>query len=312
MFVNQGKPLVIESNTERPASLEDVQRIVSHWIETLPAHDSARIRLSRASGKPKRLLMSTAIHKNLKFEVTQNKVSLEAKSRRISLEVSDFVLTTEVDGTTFLIIFELKNTSRLKPLTRVIDSLSRTEHPVFFSRAFNALSSITNELSSQSVEELTASPSDFELLVNALSAASIAAESSDGDPLIRAKLRGIEHRKRIIEKLGGSLSVEQVSELIGISRQAVDKRRSQNQLIGLIQGKRGYAYPAFQFEDGRTLDGLKEVLDALSGHDPWMQSIFFANGNDRLNHRTPLDALRQGETEAVVRAAEAYGEQGAA
>ena len=303
---------MIESNTERPASLEDVQRIVSHWIKTLPAHDSARIRLSRASGTPKRLLMSTAIHKNIKFEVTQNKVSLEAKSRRISLEVSDFALTTEVNGTTFLVIFELKNTSRLKPLTRVIDSLSRTEHPVFFSRAFNALSSITNELSSQSVEELTASPTDFELLVNALSAVSIAAESSDGDPLIRAKLRGIEHRKRIIEKLGGTLSVGQVSELIGISRQAVDKRRSQNQLIGLTQGKRGYAYPAFQFEDGKTLGGLKEVLDALSGHDPWMQSIFFANGNDRLNNRTPLDALRQGETEAVVRAAEAYGEQGAA
>lgn len=303
---------MIESDTERPASLEDVQRIVSHWIKSLPAHDSARIRLSRASGTPKRLLMSTAIHKNIKFEVTQNKVSLEARSRRISLEVSDFVLTTEVDGTTFLVIFELKNTSRLKPLTRVIDSLSRTEHPVFFSRAFNALSSIANELSSQSVEELTASPTDFELLVNALSAASIAAKSGEGDPLIRAKLRGIEHRKRIIEKLGGTLSAEQVSELIGISRQAVDKRRSQNQLIGLIQGKRGYAYPAFQFEDGKTVDGLKDVLDALSGHDPWMQSIFFANGNDRLNRRTPLDALRQGETEAVVRAAEAYGEQGAA
>jgi hypothetical protein len=264
------------------------------------------------SGTPKRLLMSTAIHKNLKFEVTQSKVSLEAKSRRISLEVSDFVLTTGVDGATFLVIFELKTRSRLRPLTRVIDSLSRTEHPVFFSRAFNALSSITNELSSQSVEELTASPTDFELLVNAVSATSTAAASTDGDPLIRAKLRGIEHRKRILEKLGGILSAEQVSELIGISRQAVDRRRSQNQLIGLTQGKRGYAYPAFQFEDGKTLDGLKEVLDALSGHDPWMQSIFFANGNDRLNGRTPLDALRQGKTEAVVRAAEAYGEQGAA
>ena len=304
--------MVIESNTERPASLEDVQRIVSHWIKTLPAHDSARIRLSRVSGTPKRLLMSTAIHKNLKFEVTQSKVSLEAKSRRISLEVSDFVLTTEVDGATFLVIFELKTSSRLRPLTRVIDSLSRTEHPVFFSRAFNALSSITNELSSQSVEELTASPTDFELLVNAVSATSTAAASTDGDPLIRAKLRGIEHRKRILEKLGGTLSAEQVSELIGISRQAVDRRRSQNQLVGLTQGKRGYAYPAFQFEDGKTLDGLKEVLAALSGHDPWMQSIFFANGNDRLNGRTPLDALRQGKTEAVVRAAEAYGEQGAA
>ena len=304
--------MVIESNTERPASLEDVQRIVSLWIKTLPAHDSARIRLSRVSGTPKRLLISTAVHKNLKFEVTQSKVSLEAKSRRISLEVSDFVLTTEVDGATFLVIFELKTSPRLSPLTRVIDSLSRTEHPVFFSRAFNALSSITNELSSQSVEELTASSTDFELLVNAVSATSTAAASTDADPLIRAKLGGIEHRKRILEKLGGTLSAEQVSELIGISRQAVDRRRSQNQLIGLTQGKRGYAYPAFQFEVGKTLDGLKEVLNALSGHDPWMQSIFFANGNDRLTGKTPLDALRQGETEAVVRAAEAYGEQGAA
>jgi hypothetical protein len=292
--------------------LEDVQRIVSLWIKTLPAHDSARIRLSRVSGTPKRLLISTAVHKNLKFEVTQSKVSLEAKSRRISLEVSDFVLTTEVDGATFLVIFELKTSPRLSPLTRVIDSLSRTEHPVFFSRAFNALSSITNELSSQSVEELTASSTDFELLVNAVSATSTAAASTDADPLIRAKLGGIEHRKRILEKLGGTLSAEQVSELIGISRQAVDRRRSQNQLIGLTQGKRGYAYPAFQFEVGKTLDGLKEVLNALSGHDPWMQSIFFANGNDRLTGKTPLDALRQGKTEAVVRAAEAYGEQGVA
>jgi biotin operon repressor len=311
LFVNHEVLVMIESHTERPASLEDVQRIMSHWIESLPAPDSARIRISRTPGAPKRLLMSTSIHKDLKFEVTQDKVSLEAKSRRISLEVPDFALTAEVDGTTFLVIFQLKNTSQIRPLTRVIDSLSRTEHPVFFSRAFNALTSITNELPAESVEELNASSTDFELLVNALFAATTNAESIDPDPLVRAKLRGVEHRKRILEKLGGTLSAEQVSELIGISRQAVDKRRSQNQLIGLTQGKRGYAYPAFQFENGKTIDGLKEVLDALSGHDPWMQSIFFANDNDRLSS-TPVDALHQGKTEAVIRAAEAYGEQGAA
>jgi hypothetical protein len=303
---------MIETRTERPASLEDVQRIMNHWLESLPASDSSRIRISRTAGASKRLLISTPIHGDLKFEVTQDKVSLEAKSRRISLEVPDFALTTEVDGKTFLVIFQLKNTSQIRPLTRVIDSLSRTEHPVFFSRAFNALTSIANELPAQSVEELTASSTDFELLVNALFAATMKTESIDPDPLIRAKLRGIEHRKRIIEKLGGTLSAEQVSETIGISRQAVDKRRSQNQVIGLTQGKRGYAYPAFQFEDGKAIDGLKEVLDALSGHDPWMQSIFFANENDRLNGSTPVEALRQGKTGAVVRAAEAYGEQGAA
>ena len=303
---------MIESHTERPASLEDVQRIMSHWSESLPTPDSVRIRISRTAGAPKRLLMSTPVHGDLKLEVTQDKVSLQAKSGRISLEVPDFSLTTEVDGTRFLVTFELKNYSHLRPLTRVIDSLYRTEHPVFFSRAFNALNSIANELPAQSVEELTASSTDFELLVNTLFAATINTESTDPDPLIRAKLRGIEHRRKILEKLGGTLSAEQVSELIGISRQAVDKRRSQNQLIGLTQGKRGYAYPAFQFENGKTIDGLKEVLDALSGHDPWMQSIFFANDNDRLNRSTPVEALRQGKTGAVVRAAEAYGEQGAA
>jgi hypothetical protein len=304
--------MVIESNTERPASLEDVQRIMSQWIETLPAHDSTRIRLSRASGTPKRLLMSSAIHKNLKFELTHEILSFEAKSRKISLEVADFDLRTEVDGTTFVVIFQLKNASQLKPLTRLLESLSRTEHPVFFSRAFNGLSEIANELSSQGIEELTASSTDFELLVNTLSASPVAADPGDADPLIRAKLRGIEYRRRVLEKLGGTLSAEAVANLIGLSRQAVDKRRSQNQLIGLTQGRRGYAYPAFQFEDGQTLTGLKEVLDALSGHDPWMQSIFFANGNDRLDGKTPLESLRQGKLESVILAARVYGEQGAA
>src|SRR6201984_3234123 len=100
---------MIESHTERPATLEDVQRIMSQWIESLPASDSARIRISRTAGAPKRLLMSTPMHGDLKFEVTHDKISLEAKSRRISLEVPDFALTTEVDGTKFGVIFELKN-----------------------------------------------------------------------------------------------------------------------------------------------------------------------------------------------------------
>jgi hypothetical protein len=73
-----------------------------------------------------------------------------------------------------------------------------------------------------------------------------------------------------------------------------------------------YTYPAFQFEDGKTLNALKEILKALKSHDPWMQSIFFVNENDRLEGRTPLEVLRQGELDAVIRAAEVYGEQGAA
>ena len=54
------------------------------------------------------------------------------------------------------------------------------------------------------------------------------------------------------------------------------------------------------------------MLDALRDHDPWMQSIFFPKSNDTLSGKTPLEALRQGDRESVIRAAESYGEQGAA
>ena len=108
------------------------------------------------------------------------------------------------------------------------------------------------------------------------------------------------------------LSAEETAKLLAISRQAVDKRRRQGQLLGLIQGRRGYAYPAWQFENGRTIKDLEKVLEALRDHDPWMQVTFFLNSNDRLAGMSPLDVLRAGETGRVVSAAAEFGEQGAA
>lgn len=95
-----------------------------------------------------------------------------------------------------------------------------------------------------------------------------------------------------------------------MSRQAVDKRRAANQLLALTQGRRGYSYPSFQFYEGTTLKGLTEVLEKLSALDPWMQLNFFTSQNERLGG-TPIDALREGRLDAVVRLASGYGEQGA-
>ena len=91
-----------------------------------------------------------------------------------------------------------------------------------------------------------------------------------------------------------------------------DKRRAQNQLVALTQGRRGYGYPAFQFADGKTTGGLEEVLKALKAFDPWMQLAFFVTPNDRLSGSTPTQALRAGHRSDVLRAARSYGEQGAA
>jgi hypothetical protein len=116
----------------------------------------------------------------------------------------------------------------------------------------------------------------------------------------------------MLKNAEGVLSSGKVAELLRLSRQAVDKRRAANQLLALTQGRRGYSYPSFQFENGKTLDGLEEVLRNLSALDPWMQIRFFTSPQERLGSKTPIEALRSGRVSDVVRAASGYGEQGAA
>jgi hypothetical protein len=116
----------------------------------------------------------------------------------------------------------------------------------------------------------------------------------------------------MLEAAGGALTSGQVAEVLGISRQAVDKRRAANQLLALTQGRRGYSYPSFQFDDGKTIAGLEEVLGQLRELDPWMQLVFFTTPHERLGGQTPLEMLKEGLLDEVKAVARGYGEQGAA
>ena len=80
--------------------------------------------------------------------------------------------------------------------------------------------------------------------------------------------RGIEARRRLIKDNGGVRTTEQVAEFLGISPQAVNKRRTSRKLLALTFRRRGYMYPAWQFDPIRgTLPGLEEVLLTLSHQD---------------------------------------------
>jgi biotin operon repressor len=190
--------------------------------------------------------------------------------------------------------------------------LEKTQKPVFVSRALQAVAELAKELPDERIEEATTAPNDYLVLLNVMNTPSVVAQLTEKDPLASAKLRGVEAQQKLLQAGGGVLSAEETAELLGISRQAVDKRRKQGQLIGLVQGRRGYAYPAWQFEDGRTIEDLEQVLKTLQGHDPWMQMAFFLNGNERLGGRSPLEVLRAGDSSRVLAAAAEYGEQGAA
>lgn len=195
---------------------------------------------------------------------------------------------------------------------RVLDVSSDPVRTAFLARALNALARLTPELGEGVLGDAAGAESDLGVLVRALAAPGVLGLLAHDDPLARARLRGLEFRGEILRREGGTLSADQVATHLGLSRQAVDKRRRAGKLIGLSLGRRGYAYPVWQLGQEGILPGLEEVLTSLNVHDPWMRATFFLSGDPRLDGATPLEELRRGNVEAVRRAASAYGEHGAA
>lgn len=126
--------------------------------------------------------------------------------------------------------------------------------------------------------------------------------------------RGVEAKRKLLESDGGTASSAEVADLLGLTRQAVDKWRRDNRLLAVQTGGRSYRHPVWQFDAGDILFGLEEVLDVLSEHDPWMSLQFFLRENPRLDDERPLDLLRdedEDKFDRVLAAARTYGRQGA-
>lgn len=160
--------------------------------------------------------------------------------------------------------------------------------------------------------EAVAASTDQEAMLRILEAPEMAAPAVETATIDAARAAGIEARDQLLTAQGGSWPVERVAKYLGLTRQAVDKRRRANKLIGLAVGRHGYLYPSWQFSQNGTVPGLEDVLGALHRHDPWSQVIFMLSPNDRLDGVTPLEALRKGQTEEVRIAAALFGEHGAA
>jgi hypothetical protein len=167
-------------------------------------------------------------------------------------------------------------------------------------------------LSEDTVVNASSAPNDLAALVRALSSDELLEDLKQAEPLAPAFIRGIEAKRRLIEEHGGTLAAEQVGQIIGISRQAVEKRRQAGKLIALAMGRHGYRYPVWQFHESGTLPGLEEVLAVLAPHDEWMKTIFFIGENLRLADGAPVEMLKAGKVKQVLDAAQTYGEHGSA
>jgi hypothetical protein len=191
-----------------------------------------------------------------------------------------------------------------------IGSSVAKEHAIFQVRATRAVEHLLATLDSSVLVEAASAPTDTEVLLSALQQPSVLNSLLKQDPLAEAKLRGQRLRKELLEAEGGVIGPEEVGNLLGIQRQSVDKRRKAGTLLALELGNR-FVFPAWQIDGNSTVPHLEDVLAALHDQDEWRKLSFFVNGNVRLDGKSPLEVLRTGEYEGVLKAARSLGEHGA-
>lgn len=187
----------------------------------------------------------------------------------------------------------------------------QTVKAAFAARAQRAVKDL-QQLPERVLREAITAPTDMDVIVRALrSPEALAQTGVQRDPWHQARLRGIQASRDLLASAGGGLSSAEVATLLGITRQAVDKKRRAGKLLALHLGRK-YVYPARQFTERGVLSGWTEVLSVLRRHDPWMQLSFLMTPNSRLANKPPVQKLQAGETSSVLKAASCFGEHGAA
>ena len=301
---------VLESTEEvdRPTSILELMESLKSWISETRRSRAAGPDLVVSLKSDQTLVIEFRLHSRGRagIQLQGNILACWRGSRRFRVHLGNFYVKTALSNCRASV--ELTPRHTFRPLEAAVESIRDTKHPAFFTRALKAVADLDRELPERVLDEAISASSDYLVLLRALSAPSAIGEAVQVDPLAAARLRGIDRQRNLLEMGGGTYTAEEVGEILDISRQAVDKRRREGKLIGLTRGRRGYAYPAWQFENGRTMQYLEDVLDVLRKDDPWMQVAFFLNKNMRLQNRTPLEVLKKGQVDAVREAAASYGE----
>lgn len=143
--------------------------------------------------------------------------------------------------------------------------------------------------------------------------ASVPPKAFEPDAKAKALLAGVRISEQILEEAGGAFELKDVILLLNnVSRQAVDRRVQDNNLLAVPGPGNRRWYPTLQFTDQRQIvDGLKPVLDALPTDNPWVALSFLSQPNDQLAGDVPIKLLKSGEIDRVVRAARGLSEPGA-
>jgi hypothetical protein len=115
------------------------------------------------------------------------------------------------------------------------------------------------------------------------------------------------HRARAI-LLRQCVSAAEASELVGRSRQALERARRGGKLLALRVGNQ-WRYPRWQFEPdapGGAVRGLGDTIERLA-LSPAAAAFWLTRPSPALGGRPPIQLLRQGKRDEVLLAAEEAG-----
>lgn len=185
-----------------------------------------------------------------------------------------------------------------------------TPGAIFDARGTQAIGIVSGVLDESELARLAAEPTDLIMLYRALSEPAVLQAVAAQDPDVVDHWRWAQMRRRLLEAEGGTLGAQDFADQLDISRQSVTRRRQAGKLVALDLGRHGFRYAAWQLDDGGVVDGIPEALAAFEDIDQWMQYAWFLNANTILDDRRPLDLLRKGDTQPVIRAASRYGKHG--
>ncbi|MBY5326305.1 helix-turn-helix domain-containing protein [Rhizobium leguminosarum] len=171
----------------------------------------------------------------------------------------------------------------------------------FLRRATSALERISANVPAKDLADALSAPTDAGSLAQLLSRSDmVGAAINDLDPLVPALARNVEHRQNLVERAGGTMSAEDAGRILGISRQAVDKRRRAGTLLAVREGS-DWRYPLCQLDQGEPIAGISDVVRGFAAAGPWIALDFLLASDTALGGRTALQALRDGDREAVRR-----------
>ncbi|HET7233917.1 MAG TPA: hypothetical protein VFJ16_28155 [Longimicrobium sp.] len=182
---------------------------------------------------------------------------------------------------------------------------------IFRKRTEALVQRLSEQASEDALAAALAAPSDFGGLARLLSeTAALGVALDTVDPLAEAVARGVESKQALLRDAGGGWSAARAAAHLGITRQAVDKRRRAGKLLALQSGTGDHLYPVCQFTEHGVLGGIDRVLAAFPPSGGWTRLDVLLTPAEEIGGISPLEALRHGDVDAAILAASMFGEQG--